>query len=467
MPQLVPVDFDPFAGAPPGGGAMPTEATAKLVPVDHDPFADDELYRQQLAKAKEAFKGPQVPPPAGITLPSTPEQAAREGVAHQRAEEAQQAAFDASRTPGNRFADTLAFVESLPVRAATRGEYGIGDIAEKIGERPEFAQTLRQREGQFAQANQGWLEKVAQAGELGVAIPGLQSMGAAPGGILAANRLAMGNRMLRGAPANVVAPVATEAQAYGPAMRIADRDAFLAEGIPEFAPAFGSKGLARTARTIEEAPLVGGTVKVPKTAVEQGMGARQAQIAQDAGAAASPEDVGLIAQRGLSRFRTSDLEDLERSQVQDLGLTPDRPPQRVQGNVNLSRPSQLNTAAMTDQELNAAAQSRVDLPGSNSFQDRRSFARRSAAHYRFAGARHQFRDQGVSALPACRRCRAARDAGQRNRQSRPHGDAQCRTCRARADAAGTLGEHQRGRATRPVRRSGAAARQSAIELHPR
>jgi hypothetical protein len=122
--------------------------------------------------------------------------------------------------------------------------------------------------------------------------------------------------------------------------------------------------LARTGRTIEEVPLVGGTVKTPKIAVEQAMLERQRNVASQAGAAASQEEVGRISQGGLSRFRGANLEDLERSRVQGLGLTPDRPPMARGGNVSIDRPSQLNTAQMTDDQLKAAAASRVDLPGS-------------------------------------------------------------------------------------------------------
>ena len=232
---------------------------------------------------------------------------------------------------------------------------------------PEAGQTYAGQERNFARANQGWLEPVAQAGEAAIGIPALQSLGEVPGMMLRTSGAAAGryigpvaNRLL---PSSA-APLATAAQAYGPAQRLADRAAFEAEGIPQFPPAFGSKGLARTARTIEETPLVGGTVKVPKTAVEQAMAARQEQIAQGAGAAASPEDVGRIAQSGLSRFRGAPLQDLERSRVQQLGLTPDRPAQQLAGNVTVAQPSRLSTAAMTPQELEQAAASRVNLPGS-------------------------------------------------------------------------------------------------------
>jgi len=328
---------------------------------------DEALYRQELATAKAKWDAPPTSAPQGGTDPNqrqfaSPEDAAREAVIRQRGIEGEQKAFGDSRTIPQRAADTSKFLLSAPIRAVTRGEYGVGDVVGLVsGAMKEDADT---GEADFAQANRGWLEPLAQAGEVAAAVPMLRSMGAVPGGMMTATRLARANQMLRRTPSNTAPLAATPAQAYGPAARVADRAAFVEEGIPEFAPAFGSKGLARTAKTIEEAPLVGGTVKVPKNAVEQAMADRQTAIARQAGPELGQEGVGDVVQHGLRRFRGSDLEDLERSQVQALGLTPDRPPMRTQGNVNVNRPSQLNTATMSERDLTAAAQSRVDLPGS-------------------------------------------------------------------------------------------------------
>lgn len=323
---------------------------------------DEALYRQELAKTQANFDQVRVPPPPEVGKPASPEQAAIEGVQRQRGVEQEKAAFDASRTIPQRAADASKFLLSAPIRAATRGEYGIGDVAGAIS--PAMGEDAAKGEADFAQANQSWLEPAAKIGEAGIGIPMLRSMGAAPGGIMAASRLAQANRIMRGPPRDAAPLVAKPEQAYGPAQRIADRAAFVEEGVPEFAPAFGSKGLARTAKTIEEAPLVGGTVKVPKNAVEQAMADRQTALAREAGPELGQEGVGDVVQHGLRRFRGSNLEDLERSQVQGLGLAPDRPPMRTQGNVNVNRPSQLNTAAMSERDLTAAAASRVDLPGS-------------------------------------------------------------------------------------------------------
>nr|QBM02654.1 hypothetical protein [uncultured archaeon] len=284
-----------------------------------------------------------------------------ERVQSQRAREAEEKAFRKSRTPLRRASETADFILSAPVRALTKGKYGIADVYGLFD--PEAGAEARQQEANFVRANQGWLEPVAQAGEASLGIPVLGSMGAVPGQMLRSMRGAVTQALPRQAPRATV-PAATAAQAYGPAERIIDRAAFQAEGIPEFPPAFASKGTARFARTIEETPLVGGTVRVPKNEVEMAMAARQQAIAQQAGAAGSAEDVGLIAQRGLGRFRGAQLQNLERQEVAALRLPTDRPQQRRAGYVTVDRPSQLSTANMTEAELHAAARAEVNLPGS-------------------------------------------------------------------------------------------------------
>lgn len=355
-------DHLPSAGQSSGGGIFDhlPNAAPLAGPRTFRKDEDEDLYQKTLTRIKDERTKPRVP--RSGYQEGTPEEEAVKEVQQLRGTQAEQKAFDTSRTTGARIADTATFIASAPVRALTRGEYGAGDVAGLVSK--GAGEAVAQSEQDFARANQAWLEPVAQVGQAAIGVPMLQSMGAVPGQVLrqaahAVNRYTP-NRLLAASPPSVASP----AQAFGPAERIIDRQAFIDEGIPQFPPAFASKGAARTARTIEEAPLVGGTVKVPKTAVEQAAATRQAQIAQAAGAAGSPEEVGRIAQGGLTRFRGSNLQDLERSRVQALGITPDRPAQATAGNVSINRPSQLNTAAMTDAELKSASKARVDLPGS-------------------------------------------------------------------------------------------------------
>jgi hypothetical protein len=349
----------PSAAPPPAAVGKWWNSAPLAQPSTFQKPEDEALYRTELAAEQERFSKPRVPM-SGVEEPATPELAARATVERRRGKEAEQKAFDDSRTPMKRITDASTFALSAIPRALTGGKHGLGDVAGLVSDRAK--QVYDEAEGSFARANRSWLEPAAQVGAAGMGIPALQSLGAAPGGMLATMRAATG-RVLPGGN-KAAAPLATPAQAHGPTERMIDRQAFQAENIPEFAPAFGSKGLARTARTIEEAPLVGGTVKVPKIGVEQAMAARQTQIARQAGPELSQEGVGDVVQHGLRRFRGSNLQDLERGQVQGLGLTTNRPPQRVAGNVNVDRPSQLNTAGMSAAELDQAAASRVNLPGS-------------------------------------------------------------------------------------------------------
>ena len=368
---------------------------------------DEQLYRQKLAEIRSARSRPQVPFYAegiggehNLTAEDaalSPEHLAIRQVQEQRAREQEQAGFEASRTPFRRVVDPGTFLLSGVTRAATRGEYGLGDVISKVS--PTAGRVYSQQEQEFARANKWWLQRLAQTGEVAMGIPPLAELGAVPGEMLRTTGAALESPALKAAPRQTynlarraafmkptefppprpsaprAAPVATPAQAYGPAERMIDRAAFQAEGIPEFPPAFGSKGMARTARTIEETPLVGGTVKVPKTAVEQAMAERQRQIAASVGAAASPEDVGRIAQSGLSRFRGNQLQNLDQPSIDALNqpgpipgpvqpITTRRAPAQRVGYVDINKPSRLDTANMTPAQLKAAARSEVNLPGS-------------------------------------------------------------------------------------------------------
>jgi hypothetical protein len=356
--------FEQFATPNAGGSTNRFQqfAAAPLRDRTFEKPEDEALYQETLTRMKAERAKPRVPR-SGYDE-GTPEEEAVKEVQQRRGKEAEQQEFDAGRTPLKRVTDASTFLVSAIPRAMTGGKHGLGDVAGLVS--GDAKAVYDQAEGDFVRANEGWLGPVARVGEATLAIPALQSMGAVPGQVLrsaAATARPIANRFLPQRAARA-APQATPAQAYGPRERIIDRQAFVDEGIPEFAPAFGSKGLARAARTIEETPLVGGTVKVPKNAVEQAMATRQTQIARQAGPELSPEGVGDVVQHGLRRFRGSNLQDLERSRVQGLGLTPDRPPQQTAGNVNINRPSQLNTAQMSAAELDTAAASRVNLPGS-------------------------------------------------------------------------------------------------------
>ena len=155
---------------------------------------DEQLYREKLAEEQEARTKPQVPFYAegengqerNLTAErqaKTPQQAAVEIVQRQRAEEAEQRAFDESRTPLKRATDASTFALSLPVRMATRGEHGLGDVAGLV--LPTAKRVYDQAEANFARANEEGLDWAGWLGEMAAGVPMLSTMGHVPGGISA------------------------------------------------------------------------------------------------------------------------------------------------------------------------------------------------------------------------------------------------------------------------------------------
>ncbi len=94
--------------------------------------------------------------------------------------------------------------------------------------------------------------------------------------------------------------------------RVRDLAAFENLGVMPFPPAFADKGMARTARTVEEMPsIVGATVKQPKTETLMDLGEAQTRIARDLGAPADDLAAGQVMQRGLERFGSAGVRDLD------------------------------------------------------------------------------------------------------------------------------------------------------------
>lgn len=288
----------------------------------------------------------------------------------------------ANRGIMERMGDTAAFAASVPFRAATRGEYGLGDI---VGAASKGAgESIVQAERGFAEANEGWLGPAAAIGEATAAIPALGTMGAplrgmrataaamraSPRGTMAGAVRGTGEaldrharqpgaiagdatgvlptaagRLGRGlqAAADRIKPAAprsapSQAQRAGVPEniqtipeRLADIQAFRDLGMTPFAPATASTGAARLGRTIEELPVVGGTVKSPKTDVALQAQAAQAAMARQLGAPATEEAAGALAQRALDRYRTKGIADIEPGALSGGSPVGPTGPQRVMG----------------------------------------------------------------------------------------------------------------------------------------
>lgn len=201
------------------------------------------------------------------------------------AQAADQKAFDETRTPGTRVMDTAAFVASAPVRMATRGEYGAGDVAGLVSD--TAGEALAGSERNFARANEGWLQPLAQAGEATAGIPFLNTMGAPLKGLNAA----------AGAVANQAPRALVRAE------RMADVDAFENLGVKPFGPALTEAGTAGAVKQLSEVPVVGAPLrKSLQETVEQTRDAGE-EIASKYGEAKNYRDAGLAAERGLERFK--------------------------------------------------------------------------------------------------------------------------------------------------------------------
>jgi hypothetical protein len=283
----------------------------------------------------------------------------------------------ASRGYGQRVVDTASFALSTIPRTLTRGQYGIGDIAGLVSK--NAGENFAQSESDFAKANESWLEPLADAGIASLGIPGLNALGAPAKGMQATlntarassrGTIASGIRgagetlekysrdpaAIAGTQKGMLAPVAINRagrglQSYADNIKVpitkpkpnqtamaglpeniqtipeklADIQAFKDEGLQPFAPATGSAGTARGARTIEELPLIGGTVKSPKTNVELGFKERQQGLARELGDRGTEESTGSMVQGALERYRTQGLEDLAPGTVRGSPVGPTGP----------------------------------------------------------------------------------------------------------------------------------------------
>lgn len=314
---------NPFAQFTPRPSAAPaTNPFAQFAPLAQpktfEREGDEMLYRELLAKEQERRAGPSVPM-SGYDYAPTAEEEAIKLVQERRGREGEKAAFDASRTPLKRVVDTSTFLLSLPVRAATRGEYGIGDVAGVVS--PDAKRTYDQAEADFARANKTELEYLAQAGEAALGVPALSSMGAVPGQVLRNTSLATESAARRVLP-NQVGNIAREGVGLPPKPlapfpprtpierrtglrneRLADVEAFEASGVKPFGPALTESGVAGTTKQLSEAPIVGAPVRNKLEAAITETKAAGERIAGEYGSARSYRDVGNVVEKGLERFK--------------------------------------------------------------------------------------------------------------------------------------------------------------------
>jgi hypothetical protein len=150
-------------------------------------FPDDASDTEVAAALSAAHPAPPRVPISGLeNVP--PEQIAAGNAAY----DAEQKRFKGSPTAMGRIADTASFLGSLPVRAVTGGEYGLGDIARNVSEfatkhygvepgAPGAGNPIAEGEQRFVQANPGLMEGAKAVGDIAMGIPGVGELGAVPG----------------------------------------------------------------------------------------------------------------------------------------------------------------------------------------------------------------------------------------------------------------------------------------------
>ena len=102
----------------------------------------------------------------------------------------------------------------------------------------------------------------------------------------------------------------------------ADSQAFNEMGVRPFAPAFSQGPVAATAKQLSEVPLIGAPIK---NAIDESlMGARDAtmRIADNISPVSTFDQAGSTLQRGLDRFRTAGIKDLEPGILAQRGIEP-------------------------------------------------------------------------------------------------------------------------------------------------
>lgn len=255
----------------------------------------------------------------------------------------EQAAFDATRTPLKRAADTATFVASMPVRTLTKGEAGIGDAVGLVA--PGAGDALKQSEADFARANQSGLEAAKAVGDVMTGIPMLSTMGAVPGqvlntGVAAARQLpaevravmrdTTGAAKIPGGPSLPSGAVPPVAPAATPVASAVDDLATVGQrrGVDVPRMISGSETQKDVAAALAGMPIVGAPVKMAyDKGLKQLAGARDAAV--DTLGAAGGEAAGTGAKQGVLTWmrKTSDdaMEELYKPVYKGLDANVTRP----------------------------------------------------------------------------------------------------------------------------------------------
>lgn len=190
-----------------------------------------------------------------------------------------------SRDPMTRAADTAAFVASVPVRAVTAGNRGVGDILRALG-MESAAAGFEQREQDFVRANPDVVQTLGAIGEVSAGIPALNTMG----------------RVAPRTPNRPVSPN-TEIAVRRAAEATEDMGAAQRLGVDLPGIAFNEGPVASVGKQLSETPMIGTPVKRSIEAGVRGTASAAENVASRYGDATTAQQAGQIVEEGINRFR--------------------------------------------------------------------------------------------------------------------------------------------------------------------
>ena len=207
-----------------------------------------------------------------------------------------------SRGIGERVADAASFAASVPFRLVTGGRGGLGDAVEAFGA-PEYAERLKQAEGDFVAANRPQMEALAKVGDASMGLPMLPIHGKAlavrpalPGGYTKA-----GLRSVE---------------------RIADADAMKRINVEPFGPALTDAGVGSAVEQLSKVPIIGSPIANKLSDVVEQTRDAAGAVAKKFGSEVNAEGGGRAVHQGLDRFFNRSAKDTLGFDSEDL---PDDP----------------------------------------------------------------------------------------------------------------------------------------------
>jgi hypothetical protein len=207
--------------------------------------------------------------------------------------------FQNSRSIADRASGAMNYGASMPVRALTQGEYGVGDILSGIGF-PGAGAAISKSEEEFARANAPQLEALQKGGDLAAGTAGVDFA-----------------RPLRPSP-DVHRPQLPDPRASDAA---ADLQAFKDSDVRPFGPAFSSGPVAGLSKSLADTPFIGAPVRNALEESVAGAGRKADELASRFGNAANDEQAGRAVQDGIERYKDARPDDIVRERMQSDAST--------------------------------------------------------------------------------------------------------------------------------------------------